>query len=697
MNNDFLDSKNFNYLINFVRQDVQQKTSYDILQNKKYVNLFKKLIQTIHTKNVNRNVTKEYLNNLVIDKCVPFIVKQVNNDQQKDLTFNIDTPPITTMDRPTSTRIVRNKKKNSNGNGNQNQNMDFSNLTLGNDSQSMSNQMPNQMPDMMSNQMPNMMSNQMPNNDFQALHNRQENPFVDDSRSSNFIRPVDNVIGESSRGGEKIDFMKRMQEMENERNYNKQAEDANNFNREVEKSQNIQERKLQDINENNVRNDNDFFKKLYQNNNSDEMPMQSYMSSIDDSDNQLDSLYSNNDMPQAKEDLEKPLTQSDIDKFMAERGEVAANYEENINMDINNSTTINREEIDNLIENDGKGVTEESKKEYMEKTLISTNKVYERRKKRVLTVDVSNFLDNVNEGQPAVNNFSNNFWNHFKVNFQEDFVVDKISDVFVESITINNPAQSNNFSGMYIVMDIDEFNVKSTTNNVFMKDKFILPNENTTSSGSNKIMKYHLKSNYVATVNPTKLSSLTFRITNENNESVGVSLVDSTQTIDNPNGYDSGFKTAVTLDGAIFNVFDAAFNGNKEFIGLVTRIDGNDILFNAGTNVRLYDNESLYIASPTVRSGVISQAVAQIDNNTVTVQTVDATTVFNAGDKVYLGNGALLGTLANVAANTLTFTNNINHFVPANVNMYHSNPLPKVFASNSEHNRMIIEFVFITR
>ena len=251
-----MDSKNFNYLINFVRQDVQQKTSYDILQNKKYVNLFKKLIQTIHTKNVNKNVTTEYLNNVVIDKCVPFIVNQVNNDQQKDLTFNISTPQINTLDRPKSTRIIRNKKNNSNGN--QGQNMDFSNLTLDNGPQPM----PNQMPNMMSNQMPNMMSNQMPNNDFQALHNRQENPFIDDSRSSNFIRPVDNVIGESSRGGEKIDFMKRMQEMENERNYNKQAEDTNNFNREVEKAQNIQERKLQDINENNVRNDNEFFKKL---------------------------------------------------------------------------------------------------------------------------------------------------------------------------------------------------------------------------------------------------------------------------------------------------------------------------------------------------------------------------------------------------------------------------------------------------
>ena len=32
---------------------------------------------------------------------------------------------------------------------------------------------------------------------------------------------------------------------------------------------------------------------------------------------------------------------------------------------------------------------------------------------------------------------------HFKVNFQEDFIVDKISDVFLESITINNPSQAN--------------------------------------------------------------------------------------------------------------------------------------------------------------------------------------------------------------------------------------------------------------
>ena len=92
MNNDFLDNQNFSYLINFVRNDVNQQTDFDIFKEKKYVNLFKKLIQTIHTSNMNkRNVTKEYLNSVVIDKCVPFLVNQINNDMKKDKIFNLKT------------------------------------------------------------------------------------------------------------------------------------------------------------------------------------------------------------------------------------------------------------------------------------------------------------------------------------------------------------------------------------------------------------------------------------------------------------------------------------------------------------------------------------------------------------------------------------------------------------------------------
>ena len=53
-----------------------------------------------------------------------------------------------------------------------------------------------------------------------------------------------------------------------------------------------------------------------------------------------------------------------------------------------------------------------------------------------------------------------------------------------------------------------------------MMDKFVLPNENTESSGGAKMMKYHLKSNFVAIVNPITLRSLTFKITNENGDVV---------------------------------------------------------------------------------------------------------------------------------------------------------------------------------
>ena len=40
MNNEFLENKNFSYLINHVRNDVKQQADYDILENKKYINHF---------------------------------------------------------------------------------------------------------------------------------------------------------------------------------------------------------------------------------------------------------------------------------------------------------------------------------------------------------------------------------------------------------------------------------------------------------------------------------------------------------------------------------------------------------------------------------------------------------------------------------------------------------------------------------
>lgn len=684
MNKEFLENKNFSYLVNHVRNDVKQKVDYDIFNNKKYINIFKKLIQTIHTSNMNKRVSKEHLNSIVIDKCVPFLVNQIDDDKKKERTFNIQTPPIKTFERPKSTRVVR-KKKNKMV---QPQN-DFSNLTLGDDNSGL--------------------NNRVPQNDFSGLNNRQQqnqqNMFLDNSPQTN---PVNNIMGKNTRDGEKIDYMKRMQDMENERNYNKKVEDENEFNRQVTNADNAQRENIQDINKQNIRNDNDFFKNLYQNNmgnneQNNDIPLQNqnYMSPIDEESNNLDSLYSNNDLNDAKKvlDNEQPVSQQEIDSLIRERSELASNYDENINLSVTNSNKINSEEIEPIL--DKSLVTQDETTKFMEKTFLSTNRVFERRKKRILTLDVSNFLQDVYEGKPAINNYTNNYWEHFKVNFIEDFLIDKVSDVFLESITINNPCQANNYSSLYKVLDIAEFNIKTNTNNVFMKDKFVLPNENTASSGTNKIMKYHLKSNYVCSVNPQKLSSLTFKLTDENNDGVGVSLTASGSLVNLVAGYKAGVTDVIVDDHAHFEILDSVYNGNKQFVGIVTgkttAASAHTLHFQHGTHVNLMNDEKLYIPDSDYRTGIKTNGVKDVGSTTIIVKDVDATTIFNVGDKVYLGNGALVGVLTAVTTTLLTFGSGITHHTINDIFIYKKSPLPKVFASDNSTNKIIMEFVFITR
>ena len=77
MNIDFLTSNNITLLINNVRHNVKQQINYDITDDKKYINILKKLVKTIHEANVNKPVTTQYMNNIVVAKCVPFLVTQI--------------------------------------------------------------------------------------------------------------------------------------------------------------------------------------------------------------------------------------------------------------------------------------------------------------------------------------------------------------------------------------------------------------------------------------------------------------------------------------------------------------------------------------------------------------------------------------------------------------------------------------------
>lgn len=686
--NTFLDTSNFSYLINYIKGDINQKINFDITSDKKYLIILKKLVQAVHEKNINKRVTKEYLNNLVIDKCVPFLIDQVNKDRNKPIhSVFSENRPLYTNPRPMSSSNNDKVKINPPPSSGSKQNLDLSNLQLADGNYSLSRQRGTNI-----QQLQHRNSNQnfdMPN---QTTIN---NDFISPSNNKPLI--LDNIVGESSRDGEsnQADIMKKFQEIENERNYSMKVESQNDFSKNSTSINEINQRILDNVNSQSSKNDNEFYNKLYENNVPQNM------------DSERSAILQNLNTSQSNQlkDIDND-NYSAFDIYETARGNIS-----NLEMDIQDKTTQNREldfnnNIDNLLESEKNNSSKlEDEKALMNKTFLSTNVNFGHRKKKVLSIDVSNFLPDMtieNSSKKVIQNISGDYWSHFRVNLQEDLILDKLCDVYLESIVINNPAQATAYGNTYILIDIEEFNIKTLSNSPHMNDKFVLPNENTEASHNNKIMKYHLKSNYVASINPTRLSSLTFKITNEDNLSVGTSLVTSaTTTVNAASGYKVGVNSVTVADGSTFAPYDTVYSSNNKFVGFINQIATDDIHFLKGTLEPLRHSEGLFLPDTTVRTALTFDSNTAVGTNTAIGISADPSGTFAVGDKVYLGNGGLLGTISaldsNGANSTITISTGTIQFVPAGAHLYKSNPLPKVFASNNEQNRLTFEFVFISR
>jgi len=231
-----------------------------------------------------------------------------------------------------------------------------------------------------------------------------------------------------------------------------------------------------------------------------------------------------------------------------------------------------------------------------------------------------------------------------------------------------------------------------------MFDKFVIPNENTAASGTNKIMKYHLKSNYIASVNPTKITSLTFNITNEDGETVNTNVESSaTATVTTnsvPVNSSSEFTHSSSND---FKINDIIYNGNKAFIGVITKIDTNKITIGGGTTVALGVGEELFLSSFKTNTLVNNGDNIPIDSKDIATDGGNATSNFSEDSKVYLGNGAFVGKATAVTANKITIGDGTQVYLTDNDILYNGNPLGTVFASNSKSNRISMEFVLIGR
>ena len=558
--------------------------------------------------------------------------------------------------------------------------------------------------------MPNMNQNQMPNNLQMNIANleapRQNADF--NLANSNPSRV------NSNDGDEKIDFAKRLEDMQKERDYDTggAADQMDEFNKQNSQINVAGQDALQERNSVQTENKNEFFKKLADKNKNTDMSdtrardselfdmnssnlQKSYMDTggfeIDDS------AYS------AYEDNKLQLGTQNA----SQAREISTTLENNIR---DSTRLLNGGEnsgISELIKEREGEINKDKSKEYIDNTFLSTNFQYERRKRKMICLDISdNLLDLANGNdstKSSIDNISNTYWGKFRLHLAETLVIDKLSDVFIESIIVNNPAQASRFSNLYMVIDIEEFNIKMATNNTRMMDKFVLPNENTDSSGSTKIMKYHLKSNYVATVNPIKLNTLTFNITNEDGDSVQTQFNTSTRKTDDVSNV--GTTTAIAIDDDDaddpfpFLVLDAVYNSSQQFIGNVgALVNGaaDSITFTRPTNVHLHSGETLFFPSSRTTLTVNEVGGVLIGDATITVN-ADPTTIFSVGDTVYIGTGAAIGKVSSRTATTITFEKGVTQYIPNGVALYNANPLPCVFASNEKSNRIILELVIMSR
>ena len=102
----------------------------------------------------------------------------------------------------------------------------------------------------------------------------------------------------------------------------------------------------------------------------------------------------------------------------------------------------------------------------------------------------------------------------FDEKLQEPLIIDKLSDIYLDNFgtydaKINTLDPSENIS---FLIGIDQFNIKTSTNNALFKDKISIPNEATVIN----TLKVHKgkKYNFICTINPTTMRKLSGTITN---------------------------------------------------------------------------------------------------------------------------------------------------------------------------------------
>ena len=112
----------------------------------------------------------------------------------------------------------------------------------------------------------------------------------------------------------------------------------------------------------------------------------------------------------------------------------------------------------------------------------------------------------------------------FDISLPHHLKIDTLSDIYLDNFTTldakNNTAGSNNIA---FAISIDQFDIKSNSNQENLYNKIVIPNEESTDTSVTPHLQVHKarKMNYICSINPCKLTKISGKITDVNSTTPG--------------------------------------------------------------------------------------------------------------------------------------------------------------------------------
>jgi len=108
----------------------------------------------------------------------------------------------------------------------------------------------------------------------------------------------------------------------------------------------------------------------------------------------------------------------------------------------------------------------------------------------------------------------------FSINLYEPLLIDTLSDIYLDNFTTFDALANTTLNQTNFVVSINEFPINSNSNNSVLFNKIVIPNE---AIVYHKLVVHKArKMNYICSINPTKLTKISGKITDRAGATMGV-------------------------------------------------------------------------------------------------------------------------------------------------------------------------------